>query len=80
MISSSKKYLINKNKHKKTMDNNTTFANRVSLGQRITLTDTTTFSNKIVLDQVLVGSTASGTTPLGANNTFSNDSAMESAI
>jgi hypothetical protein len=62
------------------MENNTTFSNRVSLDQRITLTDTTTFSNKIELDKVLVGSTASGTTALGANNTFSNDSAMESAV
>ena len=62
------------------MDNNTTFANREVLATRITLSNTDTFSNKIVLDQILIGSTASGTTPLGANNTFSNDSAMESAI
>lgn len=62
------------------MNNNQTFSNREVLATRIVLTNTDTFSNKIVLDQILVGSTASGTTPLGANNTFSNDSAMESAI
>jgi hypothetical protein len=63
------------------MDNNTTFSNRVSLGQRVlTLTANTTFSNKIELDIILVGSTASGTVALGANNTFSNNDAMEAAI
>lgn len=62
------------------MDNNQTFSNREVLATRIALSNTDTFSNKIKLDQILVGSTASGTTELGANNTFSNDSAMESAI
>lgn len=63
------------------MQNNTTFSNRESLKTRLTsLPVNDTFSNKVVLDQILVGSTASGTLPLGANNTFSNDEAMEAAI
>lgn len=63
------------------MDNNTTFANRESLKTRLaSLPVNDTFSNKVVLDTILVGSTQSGTVALGANNTFSNDSAMEAAI
>lgn len=62
------------------MENNTTFSNREVMKTRIALSNTDTFSNKVKLDQILVGSTASGTIALGANNTFSNDSAMEAAM
>lgn len=63
------------------MENNTTFANRESLKTRLaSLPTNDTFSNKVSLQQVLVGSTASGTIALGANDTFSNDGAMEASI